>query len=992
MEHRKKGTLIAQILPILLVIGIVILSLYRFTYKNERKVKENNSTYLREISRQKTQQVNQIFEDDLNTIQSLAYLYGATMQDDQVDMTKLKEIETSTGFDYIRFVDRDGMNHATDGSVKDCSDRDYYINGMRGEFGLTAVHKSRVNGETMIGFYAPVHHEGKTVGVLVGFLSKNRMVKELDSYFYDYTGVTLVCDPDRIVVASSNEQAVGYNVNAVYNGESMMSKEEYEKATHEMRKEEGTIEEVTFQGDNGETTAYICHLDSDGWRLIQSFPSAVNMELTDSYNQYGIQMMIALAVTFGLYIIWLVITFLYNMRKSARKMKENSYQQMQMIQVLSENYGNVFCLDLRDETFDVYRVEGDYGYYVQQLEQREGAYSDIMHEYIDKCVVEEDKERMNKCFEIDELEETLCKQPSILVNYRMYNKERTESAFFSVKCARIGEADNFHKVIFGFANIDRETREEVEHKQLLEDALARAEKANQAKTIFLSNMSHDIRTPLNAIIGFSNIATTHLEDKECVKDSLDKILSSGKHLLGLINDVLDMSRIESGKVTLEETETHLSELIHNMVTLMQPQADAKQIRFQVDTYDIKDEVVYMDAIKINRVLINILGNAVKFTPEGREILMTIQQLPDAVPSGFAAYEFRIRDTGMGMKEEFLEHIFEPFERERTSTQSKIEGTGLGMAITKNIVDMMGGTITVKSKKGEGSEFTIRLELRIGEDVDCLEETKKMKGMRVLVFDKDLDNVETITNMLDAMSVTYEWTTVGKEAVLRAKKAQQMEKGFDAVIFGMDEDNAQLETVGEIREVLDEQVPIVLLSSREWVDLEPHSKGITNLHLCRKPIFRVDLVRALADNRKEEVVEETVEVDAQKTDITGKHILLVEDVLLNQQLAMMILKERGVIVDLAKDGQEAVNKMEESSEGFYDLIFMDIMMPVMDGYEAARTIRAMEREDVHSIPIIAMTANVFEDDKRKAFESGMDAHVSKPFKMEDLEKIFGKYLA
>lgn len=542
------------------------------------------------------------------------------------------------------------------------------------------------------------------------------------------------------------------------------------------------------------------------------------------------------------------------------------------------------------------------------------------------------------------------------------------------------------------AQMEQMLKNEIEQKNMIEEALAIAKQANQAKTLFLANMSHDIRTPMNAIIGFSAIAAGQIDDKERVEDCIDKIQIAGNHLLGLINDILDMSRIESGKVALQEEEDNISDIIHDTVNMIQNQMKEKKINFQVDVHEITNEFIIVDAMKLNRIFNNILGNAMKFTPEGKSVTFSIRQKKEA-PNGFGSYEFCIKDTGIGMSEEFIKKIFEPFEREQSVTQTKIEGTGLGMAITKNLVDMMGGVITVHSKKGEGTEFVIDMPLRLSQRKEVMEDSVVFKDLRLLVIDDELDYIENITFMLDQLGVSADWTTSAKDAVLRAKKSEKMGKPYEVYIVDMlMPDMDGLETIKQLRSEIGDDVPIILLSAYDLVDIEQEAKKTGVTCFCTKPLFKSDLVRVLKKTRvcNAGMIEQE-EKSIQVQNLNGKHVLLVEDTLLNQKLAIMVLEERGAKVTLAQDGKEAVEIFGKSGEGTYDLILMDIMMPKMDGYQATRIIRAMDRQDAKQIPIIAMTANAFDEDKRSSVEAGMNAHISKPFKNDTLDKVLGSYI-
>ena len=533
-------------------------------------------------------------------------------------------------------------------------------------------------------------------------------------------------------------------------------------------------------------------------------------------------------------------------------------------------------------------------------------------------------------------------------------------------------------------------RRRMEQTKALQEALMQAQHANHAKTTFLSNMSHDIRTPMNAIIGFATIAVSHIDNREQVRDCLQKVLSSSSHLLSLINDILDMSRIESGKVQIKEQECNISELMHNLVNIIQPQVKAKQIELFIDTFDVLNEDVIADALKLNQVFVNLLGNAVKYTPAGGTISFRIQQKTTS-HQGYGDYIFKIKDNGIGMTQDFVEHIFEPFEREESATKSGIQGTGLGMAITKNIIDMMGGTISVQSEKGEGSEFTVELCLKLQELEKDAVQIAELAGLRALVIDDDLDMCDSTDRMLKQIGMRSEWTTSSREAVYRAKSAYEMGDSYHTYIIDwqMPELNG-IETARKIRSEVGMEAPIIILTAYDWSDIEEEAREAGVTAFCSKPLFLSDLRSTLLSanhlvEQEENAAAWTLE------DFSGKHILLVEDNELNREIVEAILMETGFIVDTAPDGTDAVAMMKQAEEYTYDAILMDVQMPIMDGYEATRTIRALPREDVKDIPIIAMTANAMEEDKEAALKNGMNAHIAKPIDIDVFMAVLRKFL-
>ena len=527
--------------------------------------------------------------------------------------------------------------------------------------------------------------------------------------------------------------------------------------------------------------------------------------------------------------------------------------------------------------------------------------------------------------------------------------------------------------------------------QALSDAVAAAETANRAKSTFLSNMSHDIRTPMNAIIGFTTLALSNINDAERVKDYLGKTLASSNHLLSLINDVLDMSRIESGKIHLEEVEVNLSDVLHDLKTIVSGQIYAKQLEFYMDAMDVTDEDVYCDKTRLNQILLNLLSNAIKFTPAGGTVSVRVRQLAGKV-RGCGQYEFRIKDNGIGMSQEFAQKIFEPFERERTSTVSRIQGTGLGMAITKNIVDMMGGTIKVQTAQGKGSEFIICLPMRTQDEHRPVEKITELEGLKALVVDDDFNTCDSVTKMLVKVGMRAEWTLSGKEAVLRARQSIEMSDVYHAYIIDWRlPDMNGIEVTRQIRSLHDD-TPIIILTAYDWSDIEVEAKAAGVTAFCSKPMFMSDLRETLMSALGQNQTDAAQELLPQKNaDFKGRHILLVEDNELNREIAQEILREYGFRVDTAENGAVAVEKVCTAAPGSYDLVLMDVQMPVMDGYTATRKIRALDDPARAKIPILAMTANAFDEDRCNALESGMNGFLSKPIVIGDLVQELHKIL-
>ena len=528
-----------------------------------------------------------------------------------------------------------------------------------------------------------------------------------------------------------------------------------------------------------------------------------------------------------------------------------------------------------------------------------------------------------------------------------------------------------------------------EQNRKLEIALQHEGAANRAKREFLFNMSHDIRTPMNAIIGFTSLAATHIDNREQVLDYLKKISTSSQHLLSLINDVLDMSRIESGKVKIEEKAVHLPDLVHDVRSIIQPNVAAKRLSLFIDTMDIEDEDIITDPLRLNQILLNILSNAIKFTPTGGMISIRIAQ-KNGAPKGCVCYEFRIKDNGIGMSEEFQKHIFEEFSREESSTVSGIQGTGLGMSITKNIVDLMGGTIALTSEPGKGTEFIVTLCFtRSGQKAEP-KQLPQLEGLRALVADDDTNTCLNVSTMLSKIGMRPEWTISGKEAVIRTKYAVEQGDAFSVYIIDwLIPDMNGIEIVRQIRKVIGNRCPIIILTAYDWADIEDEARAAGVTAFCEKPLFLSELRRVLAEPFHAEPASEPAHPTA--ADLKGKKLLLVEDNELNREIALEILKEAGFVVDTAEDGAVAVQKIKQAAPGQYDLILMDIQMPNLDGYEATRQIRALPDAEKASIPIFAMTANAFEEDRQNALEAGMNGHIAKPLDVPHLLRVLADAL-
>ena len=669
--------------------------------------------------------------------------------------------------------------------------------------------------------------------------------------------------------------------------------------------------------------------------------------------------------------------------------KKNERHQMELIQALSIDFKLVCYFNLDTGLGSSIQNVSDNGSEFDSIFSGNISLEESLERYICNFVYEDDREMLRQMSSVETLKREMTRKNHHSVNYRKMTDEGVK--YFQMRAVRAGTWDTSHGIVLGFRSIDDEIRNEIEQKKLLEDALTQANKANRAKSVFLSNMSHDIRTPMNAIVGFTNLAVKHIDNREQVEEYLKKIMTSGNHLLSLINDVLDMSHIESGKIHLEEKPCSLPDILHGLHNILQADIHAKQLELQIDTVDVWDEDIYCDKLRLNQVLLNLLSNSVKYTGAGGSVSMRLTEKSSEM-EGYANYEFCIKDTGIGMSKEFLEHIFEPFEREQNSTISGIQGTGLGMAITKNIVDMMNGSISVESELGVGTEFTVSFAFRLYSGVDEVQDIPELKNCRALVVDDDFNICDSVSYMLGQLGMRAEWTLSGKEAVLRTHQAVMRKDDYYVYIVDwLLPDMNGVEVARRIRKETGGDVPIIILTAYDWADIEDEAREAGVTSFCSKPLFLSELRSCLQSVMEPEREAEKRDAQNAVKSRTGR-ILLAEDVELNQEIATVILQDAGFQTEIAGNGKIAVDMLENSEPGYYQLVLMDVQMPEMNGYEATKAIRKLENKELASIPVIAMTANAFEEDKQEALKSGMNAHIAKPIDIEKLFAVLDKILA
>lgn len=641
----------------------------------------------------------------------------------------------------------------------------------------------------------------------------------------------------------------------------------------------------------------------------------------------------------------------------------------------------VVC-DLENDRYRFYNLQGDMIY------APTGAYHDFVEQVAAKYKTLEPLDALAALFSPENIRKNLQDENDI---YKFEYCSMDENTY---KIASIipleWDGTKLVKALLASMDVSQEKKAEIESHNALKDAYRAAENASRAKTEFLSNMSHDIRTPMNAIVGLTAIAGANIESQDRVVECLGKITKSSRHLLGLINEVLDMARIESGRMSLAEEDFSLPELVDNLLTLTKPAIDEHHHQLEVHIEHIEHEAVCGDSLRIQQVFVNLMSNAVKYTPDGGNITLTIKEKPNGF-SELGCYEFSIEDNGIGMTPEFQKIMFEPFSRADDHRTTKVQGTGLGMAIARNIVNLMNGDIQVESAPNKGTKITVTVYLKLQENEK--EQEKELLDLPVLVVDDDKTCCESTVATLQEIGIAGEWVLTGKEAVERCTARHKTGRDYFAVILDwkMPEIDG-IATARKIRERVGEDVTIIILTSFDFSEIEEEARAAGVNAFMAKPLFRSRLtatLRQFTSGKKEKNARNYLE-DFAKENYAGKRILLVEDNELNREIATEIIGMTGVTIDSAENGKIAVEKVMEAPEKWYDLIFMDIQMPIMNGYEATAAIRALTGSR-GKVPIIAMTANAFAEDVQLAKNTGMNEHIAKPLDLNKLNDVLKQWL-
>ena len=949
---------------IVFFIGIVLTAFRYFKFVS-KTVYEESASHLTEVFHQSNNVLNELANKNLTYLHMWGE-YLKKVSDESEIRDYIDKAQEEAGFLYFYFLSADGNYKMLTGEAGYLGLQENLEDKIT--LGEDIITNAVVPGkQQMLVFASPQSHgsyQGFEYDAIAIAYENADIVDVLDISAFNGNAKSYVVHPDGRVVIDHSFEAWGtvYNFFGVLREHSNISEKEILELSEKFKERRTDTMLVNLDGSN----YYLVYGSSECQDWI--FLGLVQADIVNaSMNSLQLRtMLLGGTIVFG-FAVFIIELILQKNRISLKRRDVEILYRDELFQKLSMSVDDVFLmLDAKTYKADYVspNVEKLLGITVEQIQKDISVLGKLHSE---DC--EDPKKNYLKEIQVNEQQEW---------DFEYVHQKTGEQRWFHI-IAMGSEVNGKKKYILVMS--DRTVDKKM--NQALYEAVRAAETANRAKSTFLSNMSHDIRTPMNAVIGFTTLAVSNIDNKEKVRDYLGKILSSSNHLLSLINDVLDMSRIESGKIHLEETEVSLSDMLHDLKTIISGHIYAKQLELYMDAMDVTDEDVYCDKTRLNQVLLNLLSNAIKFTPAGGTVSVRLKQFP-GTKKGSGLYEIRVKDSGIGMSQEFIQRIFSPFERERTSTVSRTQGTGLGMAITKNIVDMMGGTIEVRTEQGKGTEFIVRLPLRIQSEQRSIEKIAELEDLKALVVDDDFNTCDSVTKMLVKVGMRSEWTLSGKEAVLRARQSMELGDAFHAYIIDWRlPDMNGIEVTRQIRSLGDD-TPIIILTAYDWSDIEVEARAAGVTAFCAKPMFMSDIRETLmaAIGQKQAEAEDNI-LPAADSDFRGRRILLVEDNELNSEIAVALLSEYGFRVDTAEDGAEAVEKVKNSTQGDYDLVLMDVQMPVMNGYEATKQIRALADPGLAGITILAMTANAFDEDRKKALECGMDSFLSKPIVIEEL---------
>lgn len=948
----------------ILIIAITLFFCFSMISNINQRMNESAGSNLLNTTQVIEETLGNYIETDFESLNIVGELYKDSQSHDSQAFATLCE---TMGFEWIGIAGEAGNSVGSDGNEFAIEEKPWYAQWTLEQKGYSDAYYGD-SGRLQTTLWCPVYEDNKLVGTIFGDVLLSKYYSANVFTFYDGKGRTYLFDSSdgKWILRSLGIDGLANSQDNIYSlltesGNSMQTVEDFRMAV-EARKT-GTVV-FDFNGER----SYICFMPlaaSPDWYVATVIARDV---LLRESTQVQSMIRLMLAIFCCAILVFAVLFIRWQNRHT--KLKEANYREALFANIFS-NVDSVFLIydKLKGETaFVSDNVNRILGLKRQVLQMDAG-------QLFDWCGIEPSDDLRQAFFE-GSLHKSVTREVCVA------NEVGLKTRFIRLELI---PADMGQEIIL---LTDITADKDIQNS--LREAMQRAESASQAKNDFLSSMSHDIRTPMNGVIGMTAIAAAHLDDKNRVKDCLNKINEASAHLLNLINEILDVSRIESGKMELSDEPFNLGQLIQEVLNMNLSGIKQKNQTIHVHIHSMAHEQVLGDPVRMQRVVTNLLSNAVKYTPDGGSISVILEEKPPEV-KGYGCYELTVQDNGIGMSQEFQKKLFQPFEREDDVRSRKIQGTGLGMSIVKNIVSLMMGSIEVESEKNQGTTFRVRVNLKLDE-YECIS-GDKLDKLPVLVVDDDLTICETVTSMLFDIGMIGEWVDNGREAVGMVSDRHFRGEDYLAVLLDwkMPEMDG-VETARQIRAAVGDTVPVIILTAYDWSEIETEAREAGVDAFLSKPIYKTKLMQkmltfadkpaklpALAEKIRENKIPE------------GKRVLIVEDNQLNREIAVEILKMLNLETVTVEDGMEAVEHFAASEPGFYDLILMDIQMPRMNGYEATRAIRAMDRKDSKTIPIVAMTADAFVEDIQAASAAGMNEHISKPVSSEHLIQVLGHFL-
>ena len=977
-QHETRNRIIA----ICAAIAVLVIALLCFMTANTERIVAQNSQYLETSTGQTARRVDDTLSSSLRTIQTAAEIYETALTGPEVDPLEAVNVLDLSQFDHTFFIMPDGMAYNRDGRTAMATDRYYYTAGIQGESGICFIDNAIFDGQNVVAFFATVRYDGAVVGVMVSVYREDTLTSIMTTEFYGEPTPTYLCQPDGTIIAQAG--SVYENTLTISDVFSHLDLDGTTIDELDADIAEGVTSSFTYRTSEGPGNAYLTELPSTEWMVVRSFPASITNSMVANANLAGFIVVAGVAIAAA---IVLVVLMLQARRQNQELLLERQ-EATRIVDASTNLYSSLLSLDLVEGSYEYLKADAlqgglpPQGDYADLVAYFEGLTDDTAGEASSLSFLEADAIRTALGSNVPFFQQEWCA------------KGDDEPLWFQVStlCLARDGAGVPTNVLITIQDASEAKAQERASHQALEEAFRAAEHASQAKSDFLNSMSHDIRTPMNSIMGLTAIAGMHANDPDRVRECLGNITSASKHLLGLINEVLDMAKIESGSIDLAEEPFDLPESVENLITIMNPQIAAKKQELKVELINIKHEHVLGDPTRLQQVFVNIMGNSIKFTPEGGTIGLRITELPSRIPES-GCYEFVFSDTGCGMSPEFLKTVFDPFTRANDSRTTKVEGTGLGMAIVKSVVTLMSGSIDVDSVEGEGTTFTVVVHLKLRDGAQ--EDLSDLEGIHVLVVDDEPIACEGACVLLESIGMKPEYALSGQAGIDAVIAADTTDDPFRAVILDWRmPEMSGLEAARRIREGVSATVPIIILSAYDWSMIEQEAREVGVDAFISKPLFRsrlIQVMKELLSGETRDVIDEKALLEGLQ--FAGKRVLLAEDNAMAAAIAQELIELTGAEVDHAENGKLALDLLLEHDPGRYDIVLMDIQMPIMNGYEATSAIReaAGDRPDLAEIPIVALSADAFAEDIRHAHSSGMNDHMSKPLEIDTFVRMLRKWV-